>query len=105
MNNDLIDAQLIDPLNPNEKITDDKENPLTVRQVCKMALVNHSSQNDTPEQKTKRWEVFLKIQDCDLNDLESEEITEVKNCVGGMYTTAVYGQIAKALEGKDFLQK
>lgn len=83
------------------KKSEEDNSPVTLGETLSMACVNASPQKHADgEAKLKIYRILQKVGDKDVTEveLESEEITLIKELVGDMYGVAVVGSVYDLLE-------
>lgn len=86
------------------KIVKQKDKAMTLRKICVDCLLANAAQGEkiTGEDKAKRYQLAMKIHETKKDiDLESEEISLVKELVGNNYGPLVVGQVHLMLENKN----
>ncbi len=72
---------------------------LELKEICIQSLLSNIPDDQTD--KYKKYKLFKKFHEANNKiDLESEEITLVKELIGKVYGTLVMGQAYDMLEGK-----
>jgi hypothetical protein len=71
---------------------------LTLKDIC-ISSVLTPMQDDTQEQKFKKWEIFKRLRDADaIVELSAEEISIIKKAMGKLSPPLVMGQCFELLE-------
>ena len=81
---------------PNTKTGKD----FTLKDACMYALL-HSGRDDTGKQKDEAYKFFLKLRECETDEIELtiEEVAELKEKIGVFYAPLISGQARQQLEG------
>ncbi len=103
-------GNLVKDRDGNELVTVIKsKNVLTLKKVCVESLLASFGQGekDTGEDKAKRYILAMKIHEAkkDVDDLEAEDISLLKELIGNNYGPLVVGQAHMMLENKNEKKK
>jgi hypothetical protein len=81
-------------LDPTGKAIPAAEGLLTVRDVCVRATLESRITENTPkDEKLKRFQLAMRLQNSDAPELELTEAAEIENYVGDMYNALIYGRV------------
>lgn len=73
------------------------DTPLTLGTACATEVFNAEA---TPGEKVSRYELAMKVNGGDAEDLSNDDLATIGKCVAEVYPPLLVGQIDKLLNGK-----